>query len=99
MRLPGRLITKRGERRTKKGTLNSLSERYLIRLGGKEVTGDLDEESTKYKPECLTAIRGLWPEFSSVHLGRLECAHLEAFRVNFREVFGHPDQWRHHRLA
>ena len=67
--------------------MNSLSERYLIPLGGKEATGDLDEESTKYKRECLTAIRGLWPEFSSVHLGRLECAHLEAFRVNFRKKY------------
>jgi integrase len=86
-KLPGWLITKRGERRTKKGTLNSLSERYLIRLAGKEATGDLDEESTKYKRECLTAIRGLWPEFSQVHLGRLERAHLEAFRVKFRKKY------------
>lgn len=29
----------------------------------------LEEESTKYKRECLTAIRGLWPEFSNVHIG------------------------------
>jgi len=79
-KLPAWLVSKRGERRTRRGKLNSLTERYLIRLAGKEATGDLDEESTKYKKECLAAIRGIWPEFGTVHISKLERSHLEAFR-------------------
>ena len=39
-KLPAWLVSKRGEKRTKTGTLNSLSERYLVRLAGKEDTGE-----------------------------------------------------------
>jgi integrase len=86
-KLPAWLVSKRGERRTRRGTLNSLTERYLIRLAGKEATGDLDEESTKYKKECLAAIRGIWPEFGTVHISKLERSHLEAFRVKYRTKY------------
>ena len=56
-------------------------------LAGCEASGDLDPETTKYKRECLTAIRAAWPEFSKCAIGKLAPAHLVQFRVEYRKKY------------
>ena len=58
-KLTGWLVNLRGAKRVKHGTLNSLTERYLIWLSNAEASGDINEETEVYKQECVKAIRNL----------------------------------------
>ena len=81
------LISKRGQKRVRSGTLNSLTEPWLTQLQGKLDTGDLDEETVKYKQECLRAIRNTWGDFSRVNISKLTRQKLEEFRVGHRKKY------------
>ena len=86
-KLTGWLVNLRGAKRVKTGTLNSLTERYLVWLSNAEASGDINEETTLYKRECLKAIRNLWPEFSTCAICKLTPVHLANFRHAFRAKY------------
>ena len=86
-KLTGWLVNLRGAKRVKHGTLNSLTERYLIWLSNAEASGDINEETEVYKQECVKAIRNLWPEFSTCAICKLTPVHLANFRHAFRAKY------------
>jgi integrase len=86
-KLTGWLVNLRGAKRVKQGTLNSLTERYLVWLANAVASGDINEETELYKQECLKAIRSLWPEFSTCTISKLTPVHLASFRHAFRAKY------------
>ncbi len=84
------LVSKRGHKRVRKGTLTSMTERYLTWLAGRETTGDLNEETTKYKREQMKAIRAAWPAFNTTAISKLTPHDFEKFRVDFRSKYSAP---------
>ena len=74
------LVSKRGSKtRARRGTLNSLTERYYGWIDGKEAKGQLDEETITYKKECVAAIRNQWTGFCKIPVDKLTKAILEAW--------------------